>query len=174
MNFKSLLEQYSFEDIFPDFMKLWRINVPESAELLDNDGWKKIYHGIQSLNAKPSDYYILLVCRWERCSPMIDMNCSVYSKPDYQLVCSIAEYPSWEEIIGMEIVIDEDVSITYKELTAGLLWEITYYGGTEEMSNEKQKQRVNGTEINVDNISFCLLFLNLAYWHPYICLYIII
>lgn len=80
MNFKNLLEQYSFEDIFPNFMKLWKINVPESAELLDNDGWKKIYYGIQSLNVKPSDYYILLVCRWERCSPMIDMNCSIYSK----------------------------------------------------------------------------------------------
>lgn len=112
-------------------------------ELLDNDGGKKIYYGIQSLNVKPSDYYILLVCRWERCSPMIDMNCSVYSKTDCQLVCPMAEYPSWEGIIGMEIVIDEDVSITSKELTAGLLWKITYYGGTEEMSNENRKQIFN-------------------------------
>ena len=24
MNFKNLLEQYSFEDIFPDFMELWK------------------------------------------------------------------------------------------------------------------------------------------------------
>lgn len=29
MNFKNLLEQYSFEDIFSNFMKLWKINVPE-------------------------------------------------------------------------------------------------------------------------------------------------
>ena len=27
------------------------------------------------------------------------------------------------------------------------------------------------TEINSDNISFFLLFLNLAYWHSYICQY---
>lgn len=143
MNIKSLLEQYSFENIFPDFIKLWKINSPESTERLDKDGWKKIYHGIQSLNAKPSDYYIMLVCRWEKCSPMIDMNCSVYSRIDHQLVCSMAEYPSWAEILGMEIVIDEDVSITSKELTAGLLWEITYYGGTEEMSKENRKQIFN-------------------------------
>ena len=45
-------------DIFPDFMELWKINAPKSAEHLDKDGWKKIYHGIQLLNAKPSDYYI--------------------------------------------------------------------------------------------------------------------
>ena len=139
MNFKCLLEQYGFEDIFPDFMELWKINAPKSAEWLDKDGWKKIYHGIQSLNVKPSEYYILLVSRWERRSPMIDMNCSVYSRTDHSRICPVADYPSWEEILGMEIVFDEDVSITSKELTAGLLWEITYYGGTEEMSNENRK-----------------------------------
>lgn len=63
MNLKSLLEQYSFEDIFPDFMELWKINASESEERLDKDGWKKRYHYIQSLNIEPSDYYILLVCR---------------------------------------------------------------------------------------------------------------
>lgn len=140
MNFKSLLEQYNFEDIFSDFMELWKINAPKSVEQLDKDGWKKIYHGIQSLNAKPSDYYILLVCRWEYCSPMIDMNCSVYSRTGHQLVCPMAEYPSWAEILGMDIQIDNDVEITAQELTAGLLWEITYYGGTEEISKENQKR----------------------------------
>lgn len=143
MNFKSLLGQYSFEDIFPDFMELWKINAPESAERLDKEGCKKIYYYIQSLNAKPSDYYILLVWRWEGCCPMIDMNCLVCSKKDNQRWCVMSNFPSWEEIIGMEIVIDEDVSITPKKLTAGLLWEISYYGGTEEMSNENQKQIFN-------------------------------
>ena len=37
MNFKCLLEQYGFEDIFPDFMELWKINAPKSAEHLDKD-----------------------------------------------------------------------------------------------------------------------------------------
>lgn len=48
------------------------------------------------------------------------------------------KYPSWEEIMGMEIVIDEDVLITSEELTTGLLWENTYYGGTEEMEADIQ------------------------------------
>lgn len=121
-------------------MELWKINAPKSEEWLDKDGWKKIYHGIQSLNAKPSDYYILLVCQWERCSLKVDMNCSVYSKPDCQLVCPMAEYPSWEEFIGMDIQIDDDVEIAAQELTTGLLWEITYYGGTKEISKENQKR----------------------------------
>lgn len=139
MNFKNLLEQYSFEDIFPDFMELWKINAPELAERLDKDGWKRIYQNIQSLNVNPSDYYIRLVCRWERCTPMLDMNCSVYSKSDHQLVCPIAAYSLWTEILEMDIQIDDDVEITAQELTAGLLWEITYYGSTEEMSNENRK-----------------------------------
>ena len=139
MNFKNLLEQYSFEDIFPDFMELWKINAPELAERLDKDGWKRIYQNIQSLNVNPSDYYIRLVCRWERCTPMLDMNCSVYSKSDHQLVCPMAAYSLWTEILEMDIQIDDDVEITDQELTAGLLWEITYYGSTEEMSNENRK-----------------------------------
>ena len=95
---------------------------------------------IQSLNVKSSDYYIQLLCRWESCSPMIDMNCSVNAKVDNQLICPMSSFPSWEEIIGMGIVIDEDVLITLEELTAGLLWEITYYGGTEEISNRNRKR----------------------------------
>ena len=139
MNFKNLLEQYSFEDIFPDFMELWKINAPELAERLDKDGWKRIYQNIQSLNVNPSDYYIRLVCRWERCTPMLDMNCSVYSKSDHQLVCPMAAYSLWTEILEMDIQIDDDVEITAQELTAGPLWEITYYGSTAEMSNENRK-----------------------------------
>ena len=45
----------------------------------------------------------------------------------------MANYHSWAEILGMDILIDEDVEITPLELTAGLLWEITYYWGKEEM-----------------------------------------
>lgn len=33
--------------------------------------------------------------------------------------------------------------IAPKELVAGLLWEITYYGGTEAMSNENQERFFN-------------------------------
>lgn len=52
----------------------------------------------------------------------------------------MAEYPSWEEIIGMDIQIDDDVEIAAQELTTRLLWEITYYGGTKEISKENQKR----------------------------------
>ena len=117
------------EEGLKDFLN-WYSNVPELTERLDMNKWKRIYQSIQCIQEEPSDYYIKLVCRWESCSPMIDMNCSVYTRTDHQLVCTMAEYHSWAEILGMDIQIDDDVEITAQELTAGLLWEITYYGGT--------------------------------------------
>lgn len=41
----------------------------------------------------------------------------------------------------MEIIFGEDISITPKEFAAGLLWEITYYGSTEERSNKNRNCR---------------------------------
>ena len=70
---------------------------------------------------------------------MIDTNCSVYSKTDHRLDCPVANYHSWAKILGMDIQIDDGVEITAQELTAGLLWEITYYGGAEEISKENQQ-----------------------------------
>ena len=48
----------------------------------------------------------------------------------------MATYPKWSEILGMRIIIEYDIIIRPQELIAGLLWEITYYGETEEMVQE--------------------------------------
>ena len=48
----------------------------------------------------------------------------------------MATYPIWSEILDMRIVIEYDIIIRPQELTAGLLWEITYYGETEKMVKE--------------------------------------
>ena len=82
-----------------------------------------------------------VLSRWEGCSPMIDMNCSVYDPKDEDSdYYPVASYSPWSALLGMDIHIDEDVTITLQELTAGLLWEITYYGETEEMIQEHLKK----------------------------------
>ena len=139
MTFKEILSQFDFPEIAQAFLHLWQTNEPKLAEHIALDKWEKIYQGIQALAAKPSDHYIRLGWRWESCSPMIDMNCSVYGKSKNHLECPLACYSSWQEIAGMEVVIGNDVEITQQELAAGLLWEITYFGGTEKLSNENQK-----------------------------------
>lgn len=95
---------------------------------------------------------------------MIDMNCSVYSKADNLRDCPMANYHSWAEILGMDILIDEDVEITPLELTAGLLWEITYYG-------EQKKCRMrtkNGYSISKNSENLRRkekYFFNASIWH---------
>ncbi len=140
MTFKDLLEQFSFDEIAPAFKTLWQRNAPEQATRLDMEGWRKIYRSIQDIKPVHSSYYIRLGYRWEGCTPMVDMNCSVYTKDDNELLYPLSNHTHWAASIGMEIIIDENVQISPIELTAGLLWEITYYGGTEAMSNGKLKK----------------------------------
>ena len=61
---------------------------------------------------------------------MIDMNCRVIHG---KIMCGpVATYLSWPEIVGMKICVRKGVVITPQELVAGLLWEMTYFGGSEE------------------------------------------
>lgn len=144
MTFKDLLAQYAFAEIRQPLMRLWQTNEPKSAARLDLDKWEKIYQKVQALEPVPSDYYIGLVSRWEHCSPMIDMNCSVYAKNDGRRDCPVACYLSWQEIVGMEVtLLEDDIELTPQELAAGLFWEITYYGGTEEIARRNMNNKFN-------------------------------
>lgn len=144
MTFKEFFSQSSFAEIRPAFLNLWQTNKPKLVEHLDLDKWERIYQNVQALEAKSSQYYIRLGYRWETCSPMIDMNCSVYNKVDNHLDCPMACYPSWSEIAGMEVVVEKDIVITPQELVAGLLWEITYFGGTEEIARKSMERTFHG------------------------------
>lgn len=144
MTFKELFTQFSFAELCPAFLNLWKINEPKQVKHLDLCKWKRISQDVQALEAKTSPNYIRLVWRWETCSPMIDMNCSVYDKTDNHRDCHVACYPSWQEVAGMEVVVDKDVVITPQELVAGLLWEITYFGGTEEIAQNNMERIFHG------------------------------
>lgn len=137
--FKSLLAQHHFDEILPAFKALYSQNEPEQAANLNWEGYREIYQSLQDLSEQQTTLHIRLSSRWERRVPMIDMNCAVM---DGKYSCGpVALYLSWSEIIGMKIAIDNDVSITPQELVAGLLWEITYYGGSEEMAKYNLEHR---------------------------------
>ena len=144
MTLKDLLAQYGFAEIKQPFLHLWRTNEPKLAERLDLDKWERIYQNVQALEPLPSDYYIGLVSRWEHCSPMIDMNCSVYSKTNGQLYGPVACHPSWREVAGMEVrLLVDDIELTPQEFAVGLFWEITYFGGTEEIVRRNMNNKFN-------------------------------
>ena len=133
LTFKYLLTRFCFDDILSDFKTLYQRNAPKSFLKIDWESYRKVYQCLQQLELSESKYCIYLASRWEGCSPLIDMNCSIYDKNRDEICQPMAIYPKWSKILGMRIIIEYDIIITPQELTAGLLWKITYYGETEEM-----------------------------------------
>ncbi len=130
--FQSLLAQYSFDEILPAFKALYTYNEPRQAERMNWEGYRKIYQSLLNLPETKTTLHIRLSSRWESRIPMIDMNCAVFDKKiSYG---PVATYFSWSELLGMRVYKKKDVEISLPELVAGLLWEITYYGGSEEMA----------------------------------------
>lgn len=129
---KKLFNRYSFAEIATAFTALWKYNEPKKAERLDLVQWEKLYQSIRQKDTKTFDCYIVVGWRWEGCYPKIGMNCAVFIRKDHRLLHTVAEHPSWAEILGMEIIVEEEVQITPRELAAGMLWEMTYYGIKEE------------------------------------------
>ena len=136
LTFKYLLTRFCFDDILSDFKTLYQRNAPKSFLKIDWESYRKVYLYLQQLELSESKYCICLASRWEGCSPLIDMNCSIYDKNRDEICQPMATYPKWSEILGMRIIIEYDIIIRPQELIAGLLWEITYYGETEEMIQE--------------------------------------
>ena len=138
--FKSLLAQYNFDEILPAFKALYSYNEPKQAANLNWEGYREIYQSLRDLPETKTTLHIRLSSRWEGRVPMIDMNCAVMEGKN---TCGpVATYLSWSEIIGMKISIYKDIKITPQELVAGLLWEITYYGGSEEMAKYNLEHRM--------------------------------
>lgn len=129
LTFKHLLTRFSFDDILTDFKTLYQINAPESFQETDWETYRKIYQRLQELDVAQSDYVVYLSSRWEGVSPLIDMNCAIYNKNEDEFLQPVATYSPLSEVLGMRIIISSDIIITPQELTAGLFWEITYYGG---------------------------------------------
>ena len=133
LTFKYLLTRLCFDEILSDFKALYQRNAPESSPKADWEAYRKVYQHLLLFEPSESKYCIYLASRWKGCSPLIDMNCSIYDKKRDEICQPMATYPRWSEILGMRIIIEYDIIIRPQELTAGLLWEITYYGETEEM-----------------------------------------
>ena len=56
----------------------------------------------------------------------------------------MACHPSWRETVGMEVtLLEDDIELTPQELAAGLFWEITYFGGTEEIARRNMENVFN-------------------------------
>lgn len=121
-----LFRKYSFEDIK---FRLDHLFVVNSRYHLTQEAclkWKVIYDRLASSTPIDSDCHIYLATRWEYSSPMVDMNCTVCDDED-KILYPLAEQKNKDEVLGMEVVVEDDVDIDELDLTAGLFWEMTYF-----------------------------------------------
>ena len=102
LTFGYLLTRFSFDDILPDFKHLYQKNAPKSYQRTNWEAYRNVYQNLQKVETSESQYALYLASRWEGCSPMIDMNCSVYDKDADEIFQPMATYDSWAEILGMK------------------------------------------------------------------------
>lgn len=110
LTFKYLLAHFCFDDVLSDFMTLYQRNAPKSFLKADLEAYRKVYQHLQLLEPSESKYCIYLVSRWEGCSPLIDMNCSIYDKNKDEIRQPMATYPIWSEILDMRVIIEYDIT----------------------------------------------------------------
>ena len=51
------------------------------------------------------------------------MTCTVRASDD-EIAFVIEDFPSFAELMGMEVFVDDDVELSETEIIAGLLWEL--------------------------------------------------
>ena len=113
MTYSVLLHNNTFEEIVPHmtFLK------DNRDELIKE--YSELYHRLQAVEPEKSDNHIKIVDRWEGTSPDIDMTCTVRDRNNRNL-CVLGRYMYVNELLGMEIEMCEDVTLSDQELLAGL------------------------------------------------------
>jgi hypothetical protein len=68
-------------------------------------------------------------------------------EPDIKGFCAFCGYP-WDECLGMEISLDDDVHLSNAEIVANCIWEMTFYGFSEQEINShfRREDRIENKE----------------------------
>ena len=118
MTYSELLHKIPFENVVP-CMTFIRGN----QDIILRE-YSELYIRLQSVKPKASDRHIVVASRWEGTSPDIDMICTVRDRNDKSW-CILGRYAYLNELMGMDVDVEEDVTQSEQELLAGLLWELS-------------------------------------------------
>ena len=114
MTFKELLDKYQFEDFMPEMRKVWRHK--------DISGVKMAFDCLKSMSPAPAEGTIDVIITGSDTDPYIRV---MDLSNDY-----------WEKGLSKQIIVEENVVVSEKELLASCLWEITFYGSTPRKTEE--------------------------------------
>lgn len=112
-----IIRQTSFEEVFESMTFLKDRSGQARTVALER------FNSLAKTAPARTIYHLHIVDRWEGTSPRIDMTCTVRD-PDDEIVYIIEDFPSLEELMGMEVFVDDDVELSMEEIIAGLLWEL--------------------------------------------------
>ena len=125
-----LMSRYKFSDLTNEFAAVWEHN-PVGTDFRD---FKTLYKRLQKMAAVSTDFKIYVNDRWD--TDWREERCEVIGADD-PLPFRIEWHDSLAEVLGMEVVIGKDVTISEKELLAGLFYEITQTDSAEKSELEK-------------------------------------
>lgn len=134
MTVSDYLNRFTYQEIEPEFIRLFALNAKKTISAKESKQWELIYRRLRQIakqqkHISPKEVCIFLGSRWEHASPIIDMNCLVKNvEKDTISPLAKAFHDGRREVLGMEVEIDREyVAISDLEVAAGLFWEITYY-----------------------------------------------
>lgn len=113
-----LMSRYKFSDLTNELATVWEHN-PVGTDYRD---FKTLYKRLQKMTAVNTDYKIYVNDRWD--TDWREDRCEVIGA-DAPLPFRIEWHDSLAEVLGMEVVVCNDVEISEKELLASLFHEIT-------------------------------------------------
>jgi hypothetical protein len=140
MTFQELLKTCTFKEIHP---KLVEISHPDGEYSMG--GFKTVFDELRlRKSASPAD-----------CKITISENPAEEDIPAYIRVSSdsgsLCYYPHWDEILGWEIVVDENIHLSNAETAAHIIWEMTFYGYSEKEINDRFSRMFNRSNTAEDN-----------------------
>lgn len=142
VSFRELLFNVSFEGIMDEMYKYW----PEETK--NYLGYKRLYVNLLTLKGKRSDYLIeskiIYFDGWDKdgnripnetCCP--DASCVNFNNPKegYAL-----DFWDWSEVVNMNIEKETLKNMKPETICAGVFYEITFNGFTQEKVNKKWKE----------------------------------
>lgn len=144
-----VLKEVKFEDVF-EWLIYWFPDQESSKE-----GYESVFNSLLERKPKKHDLNDLFICV-ERLKDDFDPD-DKDSDKEYLNVCGVKvvgndntrygiEFCSWDSWVSMFITDNSFKRLSKEEIVAGCLYEMTFFGFTEEKVKDKEEQLVNSIE----------------------------
>jgi hypothetical protein len=117
MKFKELIAKYTFDDIVPALQSYW-----DKGNLFL---FREAFDILRLMPTHATEDSAIIIKHYKQ------------RNEEYDNVYNLAGCYSWAECLECEIVTEDDVHLTEKQILALCLWDRTYYGFSPEQENEE-------------------------------------